>query len=185
MAVKPAPVYFRYIEGMRGLGALYVFLAHLASDTFSPSGPLAQFRAVALASCYPAYFMIAVFLVVSGYCLSYPIALAGRRIKLRKFARRRFFRLYPAYLAALLLSLPGFYLSDAIVAHYVPALSHVLPVFVLHLLMLHNLTAKTSGYFNVAFWSIALEVQVYFVFALVMIPLWQRFGAGVQCLVAI
>ena len=51
--------------------------------------------------------MVMLFFVLSGFCIHLPIAGKGRMIDWRAYAVRRFFRIYPAYFATLLLCLAG------------------------------------------------------------------------------
>jgi len=45
-----------------------------------------------------------------------------------------------------------------------------------HLLLIHNFSGAWETKFERAMWSIAVEWQIYFWFALVFLPLWRRFG---------
>jgi peptidoglycan/LPS O-acetylase OafA/YrhL len=46
----------------------------------------------------------------------------------------------------------------------------------LHLSLLHNLFESFQWQLNPPRWSVALEWQIYFAFALVLLPVWRRYG---------
>ena len=113
---------------------------------------------------------VAVFFVVSGFCIQMSFQQQGRRW--RDFFIRRFFRIYPAYLAALLIFSAllqmgreagnwlngGFWLQ-----------------MVTHLFLVHNFLPRTFFGINGSFWSLAVEAQLYLVFP-VLLFLTARLG---------
>jgi peptidoglycan/LPS O-acetylase OafA/YrhL len=62
---------------------------------------------------------------------------------------------------------------------------HIGIAVALHLALIHNLSFATTEYLNGPLWSIALECQIYVVFALLLIPVWRRFGAAAQLALAL
>jgi peptidoglycan/LPS O-acetylase OafA/YrhL len=46
-----------------------------------------------------------------------------------------------------------------------------------HLALVHNWSRDWRWAFDPPLWSIALEVQIYFAFALLLLPVWRRFGS--------
>ena len=116
-----------------------------------------------------AYAGIYLFFVISGFCIHLYWAkarAAGVRepvINFLSFWKRRVRRLYPPYFAALALYLcylayktpvevTGFYVWDV----------------VLHLFMLHNLDLRTTYTINGAFWTLAIEEQLYLAYFLLL-----------------
>src|ERR1700687_2510585 len=91
---------------------------------------------------------VALFFVVSGYVIHLSF-LRDRHFSWRKYASRRFWRIYPAYAVALI----GFALWFS-----VPFWSRE---FILHAILLHNATDATFfGSINGSFWSLAVECQL-------------------------
>jgi len=127
------------------------------------------------------------FIVLSGYCLMLPVAASpeqGLSGGLAGFMKRRARRILPPYFAALVLSLllialvPG--LGQPSGVHW----DNVLPAFtpgvlVSHLLLVHNFKLEWMSKVNYTFWSVAVEWQIYFLFALLLLPLRRRFGLTV------
>jgi len=112
----------------------------------------------------PALYGVAgvyLFFVISGFCIHLKQARASAQghpahIDAGVFWKRRFWRLYPAYFAALMLSLAlqahskevaldGFYVWDV----------------VSHLLLIHNFDVRTVYSINGVLWTLAIEVQLY------------------------
>jgi peptidoglycan/LPS O-acetylase OafA/YrhL len=101
---------------------------------------------------------------------------------------RRARRILPGYYAALLL-LPIFYLAIDSLKHFLGEGGNwtrtIGLIFstdmVLHLFLLQNLsnTWTFSGDFNMVLWIVVTEWWIYFVFALVLLPVWRRLGATV------
>ena len=115
------------------------------------------------------------FLTISGFVLFFPLVrkfgVRGVRTDNRTFFRRRLRRILPPYYAALvifaLLSLWSVYAASG-------SIFNLRSVFE-HLTMLYNLDPWNITMYNGAFWSLALEFQLYLTFPLV---LWgcRRFG---------
>jgi len=106
---------------------------------------------------------VAVFFVVSGFC----IHLSHQRAKdedLRAFFIRRFFRIYPPYLAALLI-FSFLYPWHEIRLCSPPSLAR----FCTHLFLVHNLHSGSFNAINMAFWSVAVEFQLYLLYPLVLV----------------
>ena len=104
------------------------------------------------------------------------------------YIRRRGRRILPPYYAALLLSL----LVDGL-----PPLHHgrgtiwdpdsgvSLKAIVTHLFLVHNLTRSDALKINGPLWSVATEWQIYFLFPLLLLPIWRRFGAFPSVLIGL
>lgn len=131
------PIFFG-IELSRGLAALMVLLCHYAymlSDvttvlTFLWTG-------------------VDLFFVISGFVFGRPILSSA--INPGYFFTRRFFRIYPLYLVALM----AYFLLA-------PAAPEKFDYFLHHLGFLQTLQSKQEAfYFNPAFWSLPVEVEYY------------------------
>jgi peptidoglycan/LPS O-acetylase OafA/YrhL len=180
----PARTYFAHVEGLRGVAALYVFLYHLWQTAVSQPGAILFALRGATGFLQYGHFAVVAFIVISGYCLGLPVAAhPERRFAPRAFAVRRARRLMPAYVAALAGSVVLVYITEALRGHHIPAWHMVLAVLA-HLALVHNLTSSPE-YLNGPMWSIALECQIYVVFALLLVPVWRRAGPYAQLALAI
>jgi peptidoglycan/LPS O-acetylase OafA/YrhL len=109
---------------------------------------------------------------------------------LASYFARRARRILPPYYAALLLSLlliAGIPALQGPVSFEWTATQPALtwPAVVSHLLLVHNLFSATALKINSPLWTIATEWQLYFVFPLVLLPLWRRAGAVVTIVAAL
>jgi peptidoglycan/LPS O-acetylase OafA/YrhL len=160
------------LDGIRGLAALFVVLHHCWLMSF-PGFP-ADNGPVWLGWLLYGHFAVVVFIVLSGFSLAVSPARSGWRLSsLRLFARRRAWRILPPYWAALAFSL-------AIAWMVVPQPGEGAPTgksVVLYGLLLQDLSGSPSP--NGAFWSIAVEAQLYLVFPLMLLLL-RRAGTAVM-----
>ena len=137
------------VEGLRGLAAMLVLVAHYAHFVVAGEGWW-NFATTG----------VDLFFVLSGFVFA-PY-LFGRPLALLPHLVRRFFRLYPLYIAAVLLYV-GLREPQA------TAWSEFFP----HLLMAHTLGSRETAFFyNPAFWSLPPEVEFYLV--LPLLALWTR-----------
>jgi peptidoglycan/LPS O-acetylase OafA/YrhL len=175
-----------FLDHTRGLAIIAVLLFHSLATAYGYAElPWhGWFRGLAV----PASFLwflplsfgqagVAIFFVVSGFCIQTSFQRPGRRW--RDFFIRRFFRIYPAYLAALLIfSLllqmgrdTGTWLNGGF---WLQVLTH--------LFLVHNFLPRTYFGINGSFWSLAVEAQLYLVFpALLFLAArlgWRRTMAG-------
>lgn len=178
---KTGPLRFDFIDGMRGAAALYVLMHHIwqFSITSPKTTPPSWFRAASVFK-YGSY-AVAVFIVISGYCLMLPVLRHGGRTRLAEFARRRSRRILPPYFVALAASMLAIALFSGLRHTSLKPMDITLPSFttgkvVSHLLLVHNWSESWHYGFDPPLWSIALEFQIYFVFALLLLPVWRRWG---------
>ena len=93
-----------YLDGIRGLAALYVVLVH--SYDYSSALPLQPALLWLAMAKFVRYgmFAVVIFIVLSGYCLMLPIVRSNKRYfsgGLLEFFKRRIRRILPPYYAAL------------------------------------------------------------------------------------
>jgi len=136
------------------------------------TAPTGWERALPQVTAYVVHFAFAgiyLFFVISGFCIHLHWARARAAgvhqpvINFFTFWKRRVRRLYPPYFVALALYL--MYL-----AYKTPV--HVNGLYVwdvlLHTFMLHNLDVRTSYSINGAFWTLAIEEQLYLAYFLLL-----------------
>lgn len=168
--MKPSDHRVAYLDYCRGIAILGVFLVHClwASFGYSELPWKGSFRSLDVPASFlwllPATigrFGVAVFFVVSGFC----IHVAFQRNKdWRDFALRRIFRIYPPYLIALLffaLIFPATRLSFHSLKDILQLLSH--------LALVQNWNQTSFFGINPVFWSIAVEVQLYLLYPLLLV----------------
>jgi peptidoglycan/LPS O-acetylase OafA/YrhL len=166
------------LDAMRGGAALAVVTYHalgVARQT-ATSGWEAWLPQITGYLVHFAFAGIYLFFVISGFCIHLFWAKARAAgvheptINFFTFWKRRVRRLYPPYFAALALYLcylayktpvhvTGFYLWDVL----------------LHVFMLHNIDLRTTYTINGAFWTLAIEEQLYLAYFLLLF-LRIRFG---------
>ena len=121
------PTRLTAIDGLRGFAAFWVVTYHLwnrfypglspqdrvlSADTSSDSLSL-----LSLVTFGFGYSGVTLFFVLSGFCIHLPQAREqSRRVSLPSFAARRFWRLYPAYVASIVLSASVLILPKLILA---------------------------------------------------------------------
>ena len=185
------PFRLSYLDGIRGIAAIYVVMFHIVLG-FGGQNLSGIGRALRRA-CAFGHEAVAVFIVLSGYCLALPALHkqpARLTLSLRDFVRPRALRILPPYFAALGLSLLLMTLvpilrttgTGTIWDQSSPGLE-LWPI-VSHLLLVHNLFPRHSVQINGPLWSVATEWQIYFCFALLLLPAWRRGGLLFALLVA-
>ena len=184
-----APLRLEYLDGIRAVAALYVSLFHALltatwPNEYAPATTaLPTWLARDVQVLGGGHFGVSVFIILSGYCLMLPVA---RRHEARlpggtlAFLGRRARRLLPPYYAALACSLlltraPGFERLTG------ERWDQALPVWepgVLwsHLLLVQNWSSAWFFKIDMPVWSVATEWQIYWIFALALLPLARRFG---------
>lgn len=156
-----------FIDGMRGVCALYIVLHHICVGFGFPPGTV-------LLLGWGGY-VVTVFLVISGYCLMLPVVRNDFLLRdgAMGFYLRRARRILPPYYAALLLSFALYLYTD------LHAPSHTLSFWRmagLHLALIHNLVPGYEFTLNGPLWSVALECQIYLLFPLLLYA-WRKYGA--------
>ena len=163
-----------WLDGIRGLAALYVLLHHTWLYTW-PNYPENDGPAW-VGWLTPGHLGVVVFVVVSGYSLT--MSPRGNNYEMvggvASFARRRAWRILPPYWAALVVSVIA---TNYFLRHqgfdYVDMRSTVV-----HALLLQDVIGSTAP--NGVFWSIAVEVHIYVFFPLLLLTV--RKGGRMQLL---
>jgi peptidoglycan/LPS O-acetylase OafA/YrhL len=152
-----------WLDGVRGAAATFVVLHHIWLTSW-PSFPTTT-GPWWLAWLLYGHMAVAIFIVVSGFSLALApmrngVALSGG---VRRFLRRRAWRILPAYWAALILSV----LVTAILLRPDLGPAAAGRSLAVHGLLLQDVVGSETP--NGALWSIAIEWQIYFVFPLILL----------------
>lgn len=184
---SPVRIRLHYLDGLRGIAALYVVFSHIweLQGENLPKLWLNASRIFQYGS-----FSVSVFIVLSGYCLMLPVCRSQSGYipgSLIDYFKRRAKRILPPYYAALVLSilfslvitvavnLHIFSWNDELWGHFTRKFS--LSDILFHLLTIHNLFPGDRAYhINGPMWSVATEWQIYFIFPLILLPVWRRWG---------
>jgi peptidoglycan/LPS O-acetylase OafA/YrhL len=189
-ATAPPPgsarIRMEFLDGLRGLSALYVVFFHiqLIMTWRGDGGGLPEPLLLSTLAMRFGRYAVAVFIVLSGYCLMLPVARSADA-RLRggawEYLKRRARRILPPYYAALVLTL--------MLIAVVPGLrrpqnvwwDHALPAFtpdvlLSHLFLIHNFSPEWHLKIDGSLWSVATEWQIYFLFPALLLPVWRRFG---------
>jgi peptidoglycan/LPS O-acetylase OafA/YrhL len=160
------------LDGIRGLAALYVVVNHVFLRAF-PGYPTDHAPFWAAWFIY-GRFAVVVFIVLSGFSLALSPVRHGWRVdSVKRFAWRRALRILPPYWAALAFSLAVAWLIVPQPGHGVPDATSVL----VNGFLVQNIVGAHSP--NAAFWSMAVEAQLYLVFPLLVLVARRR-GAMVM-----
>ncbi|SAK52024.1 lipopolysaccharide biosynthesis-related membrane protein [Caballeronia hypogeia] len=176
------------INAWRGIAALLVAYFHCRQVTwigmqqFHRMSPTLDANTIISYLTFPIAWGSAgvpIFFVISGYCIHRAMArklIADPLAPLDagNFILRRFARIYPVLLAALLLTLA----LDSLSSTFVPVSHKINPfdphAFIVNLFSLQGIAGKTFGS-NGALWTLSIEVQFYLVYPL-LIALRRRIG---------
>jgi peptidoglycan/LPS O-acetylase OafA/YrhL len=155
------------LDGVRGLAALYVVVYHVSLRAF-PGYP-SDGAPFWVGWFSYGRFAVLVFIVLSGFSLALSPARAGWRLDgIAAYARRRARRILPAYWAALAFSLAVAWLIVPQPRSGVPDVMSVL----VNGLLVQNIVSAPSP--NTAFWSIAVEVQLYILLPVLLLMIRRR-----------
>jgi peptidoglycan/LPS O-acetylase OafA/YrhL len=184
---QPSPparpgLHLKYVDGFRGLAALYVVLDHawLQTVTVSPAGPLPQWAQLAEMLLDYGKFAVTFFIAISGFCLMLPVVRNEGSLGAgggKRFFVRRARRILPPYYATLVLSIMlvvGF-ITNRSHNPYEVALPTTAAGILSHIFLVHNLHALTITQINPPLWSIAVECQIYLLFPF-LIEVRRRYG---------
>jgi peptidoglycan/LPS O-acetylase OafA/YrhL len=151
------------LDGIRGLAALFVVLNHIFERAW-PGYPANHAPFWAAWMIY-GRFAVIIFIALSGFSLGLGPARSGWRIKsIATYAHRRAWRILPPYWAALVFSL---LVTWYVLAQPGSAVPNGKSVVVYGLLVQDAFSSVGSP--NRAFWSIAIEVQLYVLLPLLLL----------------
>jgi peptidoglycan/LPS O-acetylase OafA/YrhL len=158
-----------FLDQLRGLAIIFVFVYHTlyqpwGRDELAWSGWTRNFDApTSFLWMYPVswgWCGVAIFFALSGFCIQLSHAKTSQPSSV-EFLLRRWFRIYPPFLVALIF-FAFVFPRTRLDMHTRMGLAQ----FFSHLLLLHNLNGKTEHGIAVAWWSIAVEFQLYLLYPL-------------------
>lgn len=120
---------------------------------------------------------VAIFFFVSGFCIHLSFQQQGQ--KWSSFFIRRFFRIYPAYLAALIyftlwvmqqthLNLHNHHLVTRHTLEIPGSVAFFWKDAMVHLFLVHNFPGTTFAAIDGVFWTLAIEAQLYLLYPVVV-----------------
>lgn len=179
---KPTIEKIAFVEGLRGVAALYVVLGHFRSmvdpsELAGKASTAPDWLRILLQPFAYGHLAVAAFIVLSGFCLQTSLfnGRDGRLHDSKRFFARRAWRILPAYYACLALSVVVCWTVTSRQTTW-PFLQYV-PVdgraIVSHLLLVHNFDPALMYKINGVLWSIALEAQLYLLFPLLVALIWR------------
>lgn len=186
---SPAPR-FEFLDGLRGIAALYVVIHHAAQiymgePAATPPVYFPFFKYLILG-----HYAVVIFLVMSGFCLMLPVARSSDgqlRGGIGNYFRRRARRILPPYYAAIALALLLVALVPSMRRHDGEFAAPHFPgadwqsIFepgnlISHALVLHAFSPRWVNTIDSPLWSIGIEWIAYFLMPFVFLPIWRRFG---------
>jgi peptidoglycan/LPS O-acetylase OafA/YrhL len=175
-------LHLEFLDGLRGIAALYVVLFH--AYYFTRNIDLGFTFKLITAWLNFGHFAVDIFIVLSGFCLMMPLARANTDTLPQGFGAyiyKRARRILPPYYVAFAGSL-----ALALVGQLLQSQGHVggnqindvlTPGIVLsHIFMVHNFDFIWAHRINPPMWSVATEWQIYFLFPLLLLPMRRRIG---------
>jgi peptidoglycan/LPS O-acetylase OafA/YrhL len=172
---------FVELDSVRALAALWVFAYHVWQFGGSPTWPvsLAGFSFDLFAPIHHGPAGVDVFMVLSGFCLFWPLTKNPAVFHWKDYAIKRARRILPAYYGAIAYAIlaPVLLVFTVRLAGWevntqpIPSLRQI----VTHLFLIHTLFRDTWDGITGAFWSMGLEAQFYIVFPF-LVWVWRRIG---------
>ncbi|MBD0258461.1 MAG: acyltransferase [Cytophagales bacterium] len=177
-ALPAAPLHLKYLDGLRALAALYVLVHHSFLQVYPGHRPVAgRFTAWGDLFFYGGY-AVALFIVLSGFCLALPVVRGDGRLKhgVLGFLRGRALRILPPYFLAVAASLLLIWgcIGRETGTHWDVSIPVSGKSIVTHLLLIHDLVGDFAS-INHSFWSIAVEWRIYLLFPLLVVA-WRAAG---------
>ena len=155
-----------FIDGLRAIAALMVLNFHALES-----------GVISIKMCSENMFLlipgiiigaghtgVELFFFISGFCLCRPYVshqfAHGKPASLKQYFYKRVFKIFPSYVVALTIISLFFPRPDGHIALWKD--------YLLHLFFLHNLNPQTFSSIAAAFWSLAVEVEFYIIFPMII-----------------
>jgi peptidoglycan/LPS O-acetylase OafA/YrhL len=111
------------------------------------------------------------FLIISGFLIHLGYLKNKDKFNLKSFYSKRFWRIYPPYILVLLV------VSVVKKSSYFYSTTGIFKHLLSHIFFVHNFADSTFFSLNGSFWSLALEVQLYIIYPLLLL-LRKKYGMG-------
>ncbi len=156
-----------FLDHIRGFAILYVFIFHCLGATYKMdqlpwNGWYHSFEVpgsfLAFLPITWGWAGVPIFFVVSGFCIHLTYT-KNQHKGFGDFFTRRFFRIYPPYLVALL-----FFTFVLFSTRLTFANTSDISQFLAHVFLIENLDYHWLFEINGSFWSVAVEVQLYLLY---------------------
>jgi peptidoglycan/LPS O-acetylase OafA/YrhL len=195
----PHRIRIEFIDSLRAIAAVYVVLVHAMRNllpyedaliaSHPRGGKITTFLCVAFLR--HGHLAVAVFIVISGYCLMLPLARKGnvRMEGIWPFILRRGRRILPPYYAALVFSLLLTAAWPAITYVLTGEWAAALPSFgpgtlISHLFLYQHWSNHWIMKIDPPMWSIGVEWQIYFLMPFLFLPMLRWFGRGIMLILS-
>ena len=162
--VHPVPPHQKYLQGfdtIRGFAACLVALGHCSWATY----PVFADTQMIIPIIGFAVKAVPIFAVLSGFLIYRSARSIASLADLRAYVVRRFFRIYPVYLAAVL--------ACFVIGQYVASIQHTGFAFFMADVFMFNVVSWPA-YANPPAWSLYIEVAFYAFMPLALITVGQR-----------
>lgn len=161
-----------FIDGFRGIAASMVVLTH--SFTSNIIDLINRYHIPYLADYFKNFMQsgVVLFFVLSAVVLFRPYFRFGREFKAGEYFNRRFFRIYPTYLCAVILGSFAIWFNNNYPTWYniLGAKARFTWGETFKHLFIINLNGK---FYNLAWWSLGIEILFYITFPFIL-QLWPR-----------
>lgn len=175
----PARVHLGYLDGLRAVAALWVLVSHAWLQVWPVDYnhlPIGWTWRLTGWMLY-AHFAVDLFIVLSGFCLMLPVVRGDGTLRggAVRFFLKRARRILPPYYLAMGFSLLLIHLwvGQKTGTHWDISVPVTPPGLIQHLLLVQDIFHNSE--INHAFWSIAVEWRIYFLFPLLVVG-WKRLG---------
>lgn len=173
-----------YLQGLRGIAAFYVVLFHGVDKMVYHGDRITHLIPFFGDWLLFGHLSVVVFIVISGYVIGLG-TLKNNQLPggFFSFIKRRAKRILFPYYPALILSVPFWILGEQLKGHSIKTID-LIEDFFSHVFLVHDLTNGTMWSINGPMWSVAVEWQIYFIFALGLIPIAKKYGANFAVIIA-
>ncbi|MEO7716042.1 MAG: acyltransferase [Capsulimonas sp.] len=174
-----------FLDGIRGIAAFLVVIHHMWLHCFiNADASLSPLWFQVMSIFKYGHYLVAVFIVLSGFCLMMPVAMSRGVMKkgFISYIGRRARRILPPYYASLVFAVALLALIPAIRADngLISSTYHrsdMVGSLIAHFLLVHNLIPNWAHRIDGPMWSVATEWQIYFLFPLILLPIGRRWGS--------
>ncbi len=162
------------IDVLRGLSCLGILLYHIRVDLWvgwkqiqnHPEEYTALTKSLAWLSIPTPFlgYAILLFFLISGFCIHFPNSIENKKIDWKRYFYRRFWRIYPTYIAALIFTAGISYFCKITWGYYSWDPERIIRVA---LLSQNYPPANGPFWINPSLWTIPLEIEFYILYPII------------------